>query len=61
MLLPRELDMIAAGKHMPLPLPKPKFAQVEVRNGKGNANSAKSEVDPRAATAYARWRYQPSY
>jgi membrane-bound lytic murein transglycosylase A len=63
MLLPRELDMIAAGKHMPLPLPKPKFAEVEFRkhNGKGNANSAKSEVDPRAATAYARWRYQPSY
>jgi membrane-bound lytic murein transglycosylase A len=58
MLLPRELDMIAAGKHMPLPLPKPKFAEVEVRkhNGKGNANSAKSAVDPRAAAAYARWR-----
>jgi membrane-bound lytic murein transglycosylase A len=63
MLLPRELDMIAAGKHMPLPLPKPKFAEVEVRryNGKDKANSAKSEVDPRAAAAYARWRYQPSY
>ena len=63
MLLPRELDMIAAGKHMPLPLPKPKFAEVEVRkyDGKGKANSAKSEVDPRTAAAYARWRYQPSY
>jgi membrane-bound lytic murein transglycosylase A len=56
MLLPRELDMIAAGKHMPLPLPKPKFAEVEVRkhNGKGNGNVAKSEVDARVATAYAR-------
>jgi membrane-bound lytic murein transglycosylase A len=57
MLLPRELDMIAAGKHMPLPLPKPKFAEVEVRkhNGKGNADHlAKSEVNARAAAAYAR-------
>jgi membrane-bound lytic murein transglycosylase A len=63
MLLPRELDMIAAGKHMPLPLPKPKFAEVEVRkhNGKGSADSAKSGVDPRAAAAYARWRYPPSF
>jgi membrane-bound lytic murein transglycosylase A len=51
MLLPRELDMVAAGKLMPLPLPKPKFAEVEVRkqNRNGSASLAKSEVDPRAA------------
>jgi membrane-bound lytic murein transglycosylase A len=63
MLLPRELDMIEAGKHMPLPLPKPKLAEVEVRkhNGNGNANSTRPEVDPRAAAAYARWRYQPPF
>jgi membrane-bound lytic murein transglycosylase A len=56
MLLPRELDMIAAGKNMPLPPPKPKFADVEVRkhNDKGNADSVKTKVDPRAAAAYAR-------
>src|SRR5260370_4739008 len=44
MLLPRELDMIAAGKHMPLPLPKPKFPEVEVgkHNGKGSAASARA-------------------
>jgi membrane-bound lytic murein transglycosylase A len=56
MLLPRELDMIAAGKNMPLPLPKPKIPEVEVRNenGRGNATFAKSKLDPRAATAYAR-------
>jgi hypothetical protein len=49
-------DMIAAGKHMPLPPPKPKFAEVEARkhNGKDNADLAKSEVDARAAAAYAR-------
>ena len=52
MLLPRELDMVAAGKLMPLPLPKPKFAEVEVRkhNGKEKVNHlAKSEADARAA------------
>ena len=56
MLLPRELDMIAAGKNMPLPLPKPKIPEVEVRkeNGRGNAALAKSKLDPRAAAAYAR-------
>jgi membrane-bound lytic murein transglycosylase A len=52
MLLPRELDMVAAGKLMPLPLPKPKFAGVEVRkhNGKEKVNHlAKSEADARPA------------
>lgn len=61
MLVPRELDMVAAGNHMPLPLPKPKFADVEVKehNRKGNAETAKSQ--PAAASAYARWPYRPSY
>jgi membrane-bound lytic murein transglycosylase A len=56
MLLPRQLDMIAAGKRMPLPLPKPQFAGVEVRkeSGKSNADPAKSKLDARAAAAYAR-------
>jgi membrane-bound lytic murein transglycosylase A len=56
MLLPRELDMIAAGKHMPLPLPKPKLAEIEVakRDGKGNAALAASALSPRTASAYAR-------
>jgi membrane-bound lytic murein transglycosylase A len=42
MLLPRELDMIAAGKEMPLPLPKPKIATLEVakQDGKGKAEPA---------------------
>ena len=57
MLLPRELDMIAAGKHMPLPVPKPKFPTVEVRKQDGgrNVSSRKPEIDRRAAAAYARW------
>jgi membrane-bound lytic murein transglycosylase A len=42
MLLPRELDLIAAGKQMPLPVPKPKIAEIEVakRDDKGKAGSA---------------------
>lgn len=42
MLIPRELDMIAAGRQMPLPVPKPKLAELEVkqRDGKGKADSA---------------------
>jgi hypothetical protein len=52
MLLPRELDMIAAGKQTPLPVPKPNFAKIEVRkdNGKEKADAAKSADDTRAAT-----------
>ena len=39
MLLPRELDMVAAGSEMPLPVPKPKIAELEVgkQGGKGKA------------------------
>jgi 3D (Asp-Asp-Asp) domain-containing protein len=42
MLLPRELDMVAAGTQMPLPAPKPKIAGVEAQeqDRKGKAESA---------------------
>src|SRR5262249_2627079 len=52
MLLPRELDMIEAGRHMPLPLPKPKIPELEAKKheGKGKTVSTKSEDDARAAT-----------
>ena len=30
MLLPREVDLVEAGRQMPLPAPKPKFASTEV-------------------------------
>jgi len=55
MLLPRQLDMIAAGKHMPLPLAKPKFAEIEVSKhpSKGNVPLAGPKLDPRATAAYA--------
>src|SRR5215467_5541555 len=44
MLVPRELDLVAAGRHMPLPMPKPKIAEIEVdkTDGKGAPNSAKA-------------------
>jgi membrane-bound lytic murein transglycosylase A len=44
MLLPRELDMVAAGRQMPLPVPKPKGLEIEVakQNGKGKTDSASS-------------------
>src|SRR5262249_41971285 len=42
MLLPRELDMVAAGTQMPLPAPKPKIAAVDAKeqDRKGKAESA---------------------
>jgi membrane-bound lytic murein transglycosylase A len=41
MLLPRELDMIEAGKHMPLPVPKPNIPEVEVKQSKVKQSKVK--------------------
>jgi len=38
MLLPRELDMIAAGKQMPLPVPKPKLSELVEGNKQEQRN-----------------------
>jgi membrane-bound lytic murein transglycosylase A len=65
MLLPRELDMIAAGRDMPLPVPKPKILEIEVKkhNDYGKVGSAKSDEYRQTGTrlgrqaAPARWRY----
>jgi peptidoglycan lytic transglycosylase A len=56
MLLPRELDMIAAGRHMPLPVSKPKAPEIEVKNhsGKDKADTAKSGGDKPAAARLGR-------
>src|SRR5262249_36648518 len=40
MLLPRELDMIAAGQHMPLPVPKPNVPELADKQEQGKVNSA---------------------
>ncbi len=42
MLLPRELDMVAAGRHMPLPEPKPKIPEDEVAKGNGKNDQVKT-------------------
>src|SRR5262249_61113071 len=43
MLVPRELDIAAAGREAPLPVPKPKNAALDVgkQDGKGEANPFK--------------------
>ena len=46
MLLPRELDMIAAGKNMPLPVPKPKIPDDEVKAEDAKTGAAKTESKP---------------
>jgi peptidoglycan lytic transglycosylase A len=53
MLVPRELDLSAAGKNMPLPVPKPKITDPEVKkqvDDKGGAKSA-SVSEPRKGTS----------
>jgi membrane-bound lytic murein transglycosylase A len=46
MLVPRELDLVAAGRHMPLPVPKPKIPEVEVdkTDGKGKAGALNADA-----------------
>src|SRR5262249_15046872 len=39
MLVPRELDLVAAGRQMPLPVPKPKIPEVDTTDGKGKVPS----------------------
>ena len=48
MLIPRDLDLVEAGRHMPLPLAKPKLAAVETKKdgGKDKAETAKTEERP---------------
>ena len=49
MLLPRELDMIEAGKHMPLPVSKPIIPEIEVKREPSKSKHAvgKSEDETR--------------
>jgi membrane-bound lytic murein transglycosylase A len=43
MLLPRELDMVAAGKHMPLPVAKPKIPEDDVKPDETKKDEAKKD------------------
>jgi membrane-bound lytic murein transglycosylase A len=44
MLLPRELDMIEAGKHMPLPVPKPRIPEDDAKPDDAKQEAAKPDV-----------------
>jgi peptidoglycan lytic transglycosylase A len=49
MLLPRELDMVAAGKHMPLPVPKPNVPELAAVS-KQEPGKVDSADEPRSRT-----------
>ena len=57
MLLPRELDMIEAGKHMPLPAAKPKIPEAEAKadNGRAKPTAGKYE-DEAKSSRRSRWQ-----
>jgi len=65
LLLPRELDMTAAGKQTPLPLPKPPVLQASNKtpNPDPSADAHKPQLAAshtrrlRRPVGYARWRY----
>jgi peptidoglycan lytic transglycosylase A len=44
MLVPRELDLVAVGRQMPLPVPKPKIPEVDKTDGKGKAPSPNADA-----------------
>jgi membrane-bound lytic murein transglycosylase A len=55
MLVPRELDLIEAGRHMPLPTPRPKTLEVAIKHdGKNNVVMVNSDAQRRAATKSVR-------
>jgi membrane-bound lytic murein transglycosylase A len=62
MLLPRELDMVAAGRHMPLPVPKPKIPEAEVRkeNAKVKTTVGRSADDQLRPPRHDRWQAGPA-
>jgi membrane-bound lytic murein transglycosylase A len=48
MLLPRELDMIEAGRAMPLPRPKPEIPSEDEKQAKSKGDKSKAKADPKA-------------
>jgi membrane-bound lytic murein transglycosylase A len=66
MLVPRELDLIEAGRHMPLPTPRPKPVEIATKHdGKSNLVMVNSDPQRRAAAKSVRpvipdaWRRCP--
>jgi membrane-bound lytic murein transglycosylase A len=60
MLIPRELDMVEAGKHMPLPVPKPAIPAVEVKKDDGKPKSAAGRSDDDAGAKKSRRQVGPT-
>jgi membrane-bound lytic murein transglycosylase A len=58
MLLPRELDMVAAGRNMPLPTAKPKIPEEEAVKGKDKKDQART-ADEKAKPDNAKGGDQP--
>jgi len=62
MLVPRDLDMVEAGRHMPLPLTKPKLAAVEAKKdaGKDKVETAKETAKKETAKETAKTEERPA-
>lgn len=59
MLLPRELDMVEAGKHTPLPQPKPPIPQAVAKSDAGKTVAGKSIEPPVAETPVRNGHHAP--
>ena len=59
MLLPRELDMVEAGKRMPLPVPKPVIPEIEVKKEDAKVKATAGRAGT-PASAQARSTANPS-
>jgi peptidoglycan lytic transglycosylase A len=60
MLIPRELDMVEAGKHMPLPVPKPNIPAAEVKKDDGKLKSQAGKSDDDANVKKSRRQVGPT-
>jgi membrane-bound lytic murein transglycosylase A len=60
MLLPRELDMVEAGKHMPLPVPKPAIPEVEVKKQSVKSKAASRSDERGHMSRRYRWQAGPA-
>jgi membrane-bound lytic murein transglycosylase A len=59
MLLPRELDMVEAGKHMPLPVPKPAIPEAEVKKDQVKSKQEAGKREDEARTKKLRRQVGP--
>ena len=60
MLLPRELDMVEAGKRMPLPVPKPVIPEVEVKKEDAKVKATAGRGGTPASARKLYWQASPA-